>query len=609
MNQPPEPPQPPQPFSSPTDPRFAPPPPFGVQYGAPQPGGPFTAGPQASAPAAPGQPPHLPAPASTRLLKRLLLIATCVSLASAACFIAYLALPHLVSSQRGKHIHVLFILGLVGLVVSEVCQFLGVFVLIGQWISRERTWRKFREIVVLFIAIFPYVVIALFVVTLVVYLRARRRNPASERAQQAKEDLKEKATNMLVDQVANQSGSVAAPPIPQPVPASLASLGRPPMYTMGDAVGRVVGPSTQRSLSDAGGGLAGVTMVAVVLATIAVLGALSPLNKLSSVQLASGTVPTATAGATATATPSGSLTLAANSNPSSITLGPDGNLWFTDPGTQQIGRITPAGVVTEFAAPTGSLGLGTEYGSIVKGPDGNIWFTEPAYNAIGQISPSGTIQRFPIPTSGGTPEDITVGPDGNLWFTDGGLANAIGKVTPSGVFQDFPLPTKNEGPGGITVGPDGNLWFIEGGFLGVNQRIARITTAGAIQEFPLPNNNSEPIAIVAGPDGNLWFTAVTVTGGFVAGDEIGRMTPSGALTTFTTPADGYQPNDITVGPDGNLWFTELGNRIARITPAGSIQEFPISTSEVPGGIITGPDGNLWYCTNSNGGAAIEHMAP
>jgi virginiamycin B lyase len=31
--------------------------------------------------------------------------------------------------------------------------------------------------------------------------------------------------------------------------------------------------------------------------------------------------------------------------------------------------------------------------------------------------------------------------------------------------------------------------------------------------------------------------------------------------------------------DGNLWFTELtGDKIGRITPAGSINEFPVPTA-------------------------------
>src|SRR5579862_8306665 len=32
-----------------------------------------------------------------------------------------------------------------------------------------------------------------------------------------------------------------------------------------------------------------------------------------------------------------------------ITLGPDGNLWFTEYAGNRIGRITPSGVVTEFS--------------------------------------------------------------------------------------------------------------------------------------------------------------------------------------------------------------------------------------------------------------------
>ena len=34
-----------------------------------------------------------------------------------------------------------------------------------------------------------------------------------------------------------------------------------------------------------------------------------------------------------------------------ITAGPDGNLWFTEPNLERIGRITPAGVVSEFPPP------------------------------------------------------------------------------------------------------------------------------------------------------------------------------------------------------------------------------------------------------------------
>ncbi len=114
----------------------------------------------------------------------------------------------------------------------------------------------------------------------------------------------------------------------------------------------------------------------------------------------------------------------ARSSPSGITAGPDGNLWFTENGSNQIGRISPSGTITEFPVPTaGSQPLG-----IAAGPSGNLWFTEGLGNQIGRLSPSGTITEFPVPTASSSPAGITAGPDGNLWFTEG-LGNQIGRIT------------------------------------------------------------------------------------------------------------------------------------------------------------------------------------
>ena len=42
------------------------------------------------------------------------------------------------------------------------------------------------------------------------------------------------------------------------------------------------------------------------------------------------------------------------SAPAGITAGPDGNLWFTESDASRIGRITPAGVASEFP-PTAAI--------------------------------------------------------------------------------------------------------------------------------------------------------------------------------------------------------------------------------------------------------------
>jgi streptogramin lyase len=299
--------------------------------------------------------------------------------------------------------------------------------------------------------------------------------------------------------------------------------------------------------------------------------------------------PVAVVTPTGTAQSSQSVTITSTAHgPQAITAGPDGNLWFTEQQGNAIGRITPAGQITEFPLPiptptAASVAFPFTAGDptgIAAGPDGNLWFTEPTGNLIGRISPDGkNVTLYPIPSYAG-PEGITAGPDGNLWFTEN-LANRVGRITPSGQITEFPIPPATGRPVGITAGPDRNLWFAEQ----QGNAIGRITPAGQITEFPLPSPSaaSQPGAITAGPDGNVWFTV---------GNAIGRITPAGQITEFPTPGS-VPPQGITDGPDGNVWFT-ASDSIRRITPAGQITEFP-STGSVA--ITAGPDGDLWFTEN------------
>jgi len=88
----------------------------------------------------------------------------------------------------------------------------------------------------------------------------------------------------------------------------------------------------------------------------------------------------------------------ASGNPDSITLGPDGNLWFV---AGLIARVTPAGVVSEFPA---------DAAYIARIADGNLWFTG-LYSGLGRITPAGAVTSFI--NAGG--RALTGGSDGNIW--------------------------------------------------------------------------------------------------------------------------------------------------------------------------------------------------
>ena len=67
-------------------------------------------------------------------------------------------------------------------------------------------------------------------------------------------------------------------------------------------------------------------------------------------------------------------------DPNDITAGPDGNMWFTENDSGQIGTISTEGVVGRQRFPTGSYPFG-----ITMGPDGDMWFCVGFGDAIGRL--------------------------------------------------------------------------------------------------------------------------------------------------------------------------------------------------------------------------------
>jgi virginiamycin B lyase len=300
-------------------------------------------------------------------------------------------------------------------------------------------------------------------------------------------------------------------------------------------------------------------------------------------------------------TPSGTITEFALpgsvGGPETITTGPDGNVWLVadSGGTGEqswIVRVDPKGVVTNFSVP----GAGPD--GITTGPDGDIWFTEFFKNEIGRMTPAGVlVDEFPIP--GAAPRGIVAGPDGNLWFTEANPGgSAIARMSPAGVATDFSLinssDTNQLDPTAIVAGPDGNLWFTESS----GHNIGRITPAGVITEFPLPDIGS-PQGLASGPDGNLWFTE---SGGSIT-SSVGRITPTGTVRLFPLPSTLSEPIGIGAGRDGRMWFTEAGvNRIGSL--GETVPEVGLASRLVSFATATAPATRTVTVTDS-GDAAVS----
>jgi uncharacterized delta-60 repeat protein len=277
-----------------------------------------------------------------------------------------------------------------------------------------------------------------------------------------------------------------------------------------------------------------------------------------------------------------------HTQPDWIHAGPDGNVWWSEGGSSSLGRIGPAGVITEIPTPF-------PVGDFTFGPDGNLWLS--GNTDIAEMSQQGALLHdYSInQITGGNPGGggIAFGPDGNVWFTEGYSRDVIGQISPDGTITEFPIPGDAFGPNGaqeIINGPDGNLWFDA---TGVNT-IGSITPTGDFTLFA--NLTTVPGGIrglTLGPDGNFWWTHQ---------DTIFEMNTAGQVLASYPDSNG--PYLTTVGPDGNIWFTESGNQssaagggpnIGSITPQGTITEYPIPTANSgPATIAAGSDGNIWF---------------
>jgi streptogramin lyase len=114
--------------------------------------------------------------------------------------------------------------------------------------------------------------------------------------------------------------------------------------------------------------------------------------------------------------------------PGDIVSGPDATLWFTFGDTSgphdHLGRITTAGEITAYPLPiydrpdfNGYKNLGPS--SITVGPDGALWFIGSFVNVIGRMTTQGDVTLYSLPTNAGTGQivrSITFGPDGALWI-------------------------------------------------------------------------------------------------------------------------------------------------------------------------------------------------
>jgi sugar lactone lactonase YvrE len=299
-------------------------------------------------------------------------------------------------------------------------------------------------------------------------------------------------------------------------------------------------------------------------------------------------------------TPAGTMTLFTNTAdaPRYLTIDGSNNLYFTTDGGG-IYKCTPAGGITPVAS-------GIEYpqGLDVDGA-GNLYVI--SNTRIVKITPGGVVTNFAgtifqghqdgVGSAAGftIPRGLVLSPDGSLMYVADEGSHSIRRITVPGAsvttFAGKPdergttngtgSAARFSNPSDAVLAPDGNLYLADT----YNSRIRRITPAGVTTTFAgntrgnldgtgLSAQFDQPIQVAVGYDGPNWVLYVTD----LENHNVRRITQAAVVTTIASGLN--RPLGIVAAPDGDLYVAEYwGSTIKKIDlPSGTVTVFAGASS-------------------------------
>ena len=280
--------------------------------------------------------------------------------------------------------------------------------------------------------------------------------------------------------------------------------------------------------------------------------------------------------------------------PFGITKGPDGNIWFTDQGTQEVEAFNPTSLAIEYQYATGA-----SLWDLATGSDGALWVADQSNGGALRMTTAGISTQYPF---SGTPQGIAPGPNGLMLIADN-TSGGIWTLDAGGLFTILPFSPSGT-PSEVTWvpgGTSGDAWFAEGPYVGDFS----LNNNSLTDEISVPDGDSATY-IAYGSDGNIWVSA---SGG--SAPLMLVIDPSTDTIThqISLPA-GTQPNGIAAGKDHAMWFVDSGNNaVGQITiPSYVVTEYQLITPGAqPREITVGPDGSLWLTEFAAG--KIAHVIP
>lgn len=190
-----------------------------------------------------------------------------------------------------------------------------------------------------------------------------------------------------------------------------------------------------------------------------------------------------------------------------------GTVWFTLAGRPAIARLQLSGHLARFTLPPAVTPW-----SITLGPDGALWFAEDdhSWTGIGRITLSGTVTHYGFPVHGGAPRGIARASDGHLYVTlsnDRALIQvAIHRSAPTMRLMSLPGHWSSAPLVAIAPAAQGGVWLLQAhtatlGYVAVRGGVAQFATVPAVA---MPRVISSVVATDRA--GAVWLAGVNPTG-------------------------------------------------------------------------------------------------
>ncbi|NDJ14901.1 MAG: hypothetical protein EBY17_27545 [Acidobacteriia bacterium] len=287
----------------------------------------------------------------------------------------------------------------------------------------------------------------------------------------------------------------------------------------------------------------------------------------TSISVVNDTTITAT---TPASSPTAGILGTTGANPFGITIDSSGNIYTANGSSNNVTKITPAGVST-ILGTTGASPF-----SITIDSSGNVYTANNGSNNVTKITPAGVSTI--LGTTGATPSGITIDSSGNVYTANNG-SNNVTKITPAGVSTI--LGTTGLGPYGIVIDSGGNIYTANMG----SDNVTKITPGGV--SSILGTTGANPIDVTIDSGGNVYTV-------HWSSNYVTKITPGGVSTILGTT--GIRPIGIVIDSGGNVYTANFdAANITKITPKG-VSTILGTTGSGPAGIVIDAGGNV-YTTN------------